>query len=68
MLILTRKPGESITIGANQEVVVRILDYGKRRMGCISVGIEAPKEIPILRTEILERMQRDMGGNVNEGY
>lgn len=53
MLVLSRKTDESIQIG--NDIVVRILAINGDR---VSVGIEAPKEIPILRSEILERPAR----------
>jgi carbon storage regulator len=47
MLVLTRKKDESIMIGHGIEVVILGFDGDKVR-----VGIEAPKEITILRKEV----------------
>jgi len=48
MLVLTRRTGESLLIGENiRIVVIRFADGG------VKLGIEAPKEIPILRGELL---------------
>lgn len=47
MLILTRKPGQSINIGP--DIVVTVVE----RIGSqIRIGIEAPKDIPIHRDDI----------------
>lgn len=50
MLILNRKPGESITISGN--INIKILPGSH---GYIRVGIEAPKDIKIVRDELLEK-------------
>lgn len=47
MLVLKRKAGESIAIGADiKVVVVRILE------GKVQLGIEAPPHVHILRAEL----------------
>ena len=49
MLVLKRKPGESLVIGENIEIkVIEITDSS------VKIGIEAPKEISITRKEIIE--------------
>lgn len=48
MLVLSRKLGETITIGGNIVITVVDIDRGKIRL-----GIEAPKDVPILRGELL---------------
>ena len=47
MLILSRKRLESIRISDN--IVVTILGIQRNK---VSIGIDAPKEIPVLRTEL----------------
>lgn len=47
MLVLTRKVNDSIVIDGN--IVVRILGRGK---GTVKLGIEAPKEVHIVRGEL----------------
>lgn len=49
MLVLTRKAGETIRIGDNVVVTVERVD-GNR----VSLGIEAPRDVKILRGEIEE--------------
>lgn len=49
MLVLTRKPNQSICIG--QDVTVKLI---RVRGNQIQLGIEAPKETSILRAELLE--------------
>ncbi|MEZ6231661.1 MAG: carbon storage regulator CsrA [Candidatus Brocadiaceae bacterium] len=54
MLILTRKLGESITIG--NEIKVTVLDcQGKQ----VKLGIIAPKYVRIHREEIFEKIQEE---------
>ena len=48
MLVLTRKLGERIVIG--EDITVTILEVQGNR---IRLGIEAPKEIPIKREELI---------------
>jgi carbon storage regulator len=52
MLVLTRKLGETIVINGNITITVSQLDRGKVRL-----AIDAPPEVPILRSELLERRQ-----------
>lgn len=49
MLVLTRKIEESIMISDNIEIKVISIDKG-----VVKLGIEAPKEIDIIRAELLE--------------
>ena len=53
MLILSRKPGESIVIDGRIKVtVVRV--EGE----VVKVGIEAPAEVPVHRQEVYDEIQR----------
>ena len=54
MLVLTRRVGESIRIGDDIEVTI-LEDRGHQ----IRVGIEAPKEVPVHRSEVLERIDHE---------
>lgn len=57
MLILTRRIGESIIINDNVKVVILGVKQSQ-----IKIGVEAPKEIPVYREEIFERIQEGQGG------
>ena len=48
MLVLSRKLGEKIYIGENICITVVDIDRGKIRL-----GIEAPRDVPIYRQELL---------------
>jgi carbon storage regulator len=48
MLVLSRKLGEKIFISENICITVVDIDRGKIRL-----GIEAPREVPIFRKELL---------------
>jgi carbon storage regulator len=48
MLVLSRKLGEKILIGDNIYITVVDIDRGKIRL-----GIEAPRDVPIYRQELL---------------
>ena len=54
MLILTRKVGEVIMIG--EDIVVKVLGV---RSGQVKIGIEAPRELPVHRHEIFERIKSE---------
>jgi carbon storage regulator len=48
MLVLTRRIGEKIQIGPDIPITVVDIDRGK-----IRIGVEAPRDAPIYRTELL---------------
>ncbi len=51
MLVLTRKLGEVIKIGDQVKVVVVSIDGNS-----VKLGIEAPKEVPVHREEVYEKI------------
>lgn len=54
MLILTRRPDESIMIG--DDVIVKILGVSGNQ---VRIGVEAPKSTAVHREEIYERIQNE---------
>lgn len=54
MLVLSRKKNESIVINNNVTIVVVEIRGDKVRL-----GIEAPKEVPVHRKEVLEAIRRE---------
>ncbi|MBY0123465.1 carbon storage regulator CsrA [Bacillus sp. S/N-304-OC-R1] len=60
MLVLTRKPNQSIQIGDDIEIKIIAID-GEQ----IKIGIEAPKNIEIHRKEIYLAIQEENNKAVN---
>jgi carbon storage regulator len=62
MLVLTRKPGQSIMIGDGVEVQVLSVAGEKVRL-----GITAPRDVSIFRNEVYDRIesenQQSVGGD-----
>jgi carbon storage regulator len=56
MLVLGRLLDESITIG--EDVVVKVV---KVRGDAVWLGVEAPREVRVMRTELLERKKKGGG-------
>jgi carbon storage regulator len=54
MLVLTRSKGERIVIGEDGGIVVHIVEV---RGNQVRLGIEAPKDVPVHRHEIFQRIQ-----------
>lgn len=63
MLILSRKIEEGLIIGGNIEIKILDVfatdDTGSRRSKVASIGIEAPRDIQILRKELLDTMRQN---------
>lgn len=49
MLVLTRKINQSITLGEN--IRIKVLDVDGER---VSIGIDAPREVRVYRSELIE--------------
>ena len=60
MLIITRKKGQSIMIGDNIEITVSKLEDGS-----VKLGINAPKEMSILRKELYEEVKNENKAAMN---
>ena len=54
MLILTRRPGETIRIGDDIEFII-LSQRGEQ----FRVGITAPEEVPVHRKEVYERIMEE---------
>ena len=54
MLVLTRKPGQSIMIGDDIEVQILSVAGDKVR-----IGITAPRDVGIFRDEVYDRIEAD---------
>jgi carbon storage regulator len=60
MLIITRKNGESLMIGDNIEITItKIID------GSVKIGINAPKDVNILRKELYEEIKYENKEAIN---
>ena len=53
MLVLSRKINQSIMVGDNVRIVIVAVDRDQ-----VKLGIEAPREIPVHRSEVYEEIQR----------
>ena len=56
MLILSRKVGEEICIGDEISIVIQKVQAGEVR-----VGVRAPKDVPVHRREVYDRIKEDEG-------
>ena len=54
MLVLTRRPGESIVVGEN--IVVTVIEI---KGGQVRIGIDAPREVDVYREEIYEQVKQE---------
>jgi carbon storage regulator len=61
MLILTRRIGETVMIGDDVETTV--LDV---RGNQVRIGITAPRNVPVHRGEVYERIKRQRQANAGE--
>ena len=53
MLVLTRKIDQTINIG--DDIKIKIVEIGN---GFVKLGIEAPRELPIYREELYEKLKQ----------
>jgi carbon storage regulator len=52
MLVLTRRPGESIKVG--EDITITVLSIKGKQ---IKLGIEVPEDVPVYREEVLLKVQ-----------
>ena len=62
MLILTRRPQETIRVG--DEVTITVLGVEGSK---VRIGINAPRHITVDRQEVFERKQRESQSTGSEG-
>ncbi|MCG8587535.1 MAG: carbon storage regulator [Pirellulales bacterium] len=55
MLVLSRKPGETIRVGDSIEIIV-LATTGNR----VRIGVVAPRNVNIVRKELLGRKRRNI--------
>ena len=55
MLVLSRKKSESIVI--NDDVVITVIEV---RGDKVRLGIDAPRDVPVHRKEVMESIQRQL--------
>lgn len=54
MLVLSRKPNQSIMIGSDVRIIVVGFDGDQ-----VKLGIEAPRAVPVHRSEVYEQIRRE---------
>lgn len=54
MLVLTRRPGESIVIGQN--VIITVIEI---KGGQVRIGIDAPRDVQVHREEVYEQVRQE---------
>lgn len=62
MLVVTRKPDETIHIG--DDIIVTVLEI---RGDAVRIGIDAPREVPVHRGEVWRAIQRSKPRDDQEG-
>ncbi|MFV0632947.1 carbon storage regulator CsrA [Demequina sp.] len=59
MLVLSRRVGEKLVIGA--DIVLTVIDV---RSDGVRIGIDAPRDVKVTRAEILEAVARENEGAI----
>jgi len=54
MLVLTRRPGESIVVGQN--IIITVIEI---KGGQVRIGIDAPRDVQVHREEIYEQVRQE---------
>ena len=58
MLVISRKAGEALVISENIRIIIVSLGNDK-----VTVGIDAPKEIKVVREELMETIEVNKASN-----
>ncbi len=58
MLVISRKVGESLVISNNIKITITSLSNDK-----VAIGVEAPKEVKVVREELLEIIEANKASN-----
>ena len=62
MLVITRQPGDSLLIG--EDIKITVLEVSGDR---IKIGIEAPRSVPVMRTEVLDTLKSNLEADQSGG-
>ncbi len=62
MLVITRQPGDSILIGEDIKVIILEVSGDK-----IKVGIDAPRSVRIMRSEVLDTEKSNLEADLSGG-
>jgi carbon storage regulator len=62
MLILSRRVGGSLIIG--DDVTVNVLGVKGNQ---VRIGVDAPKDVPVHREEVYDRLQEEEGKTISFG-
>ena len=63
MLVLTRKLNQSITLGENIRLTVLAIDNDR-----VSIGVDAPREIRIFRSELLDGTRKSNVDSISSPF
>lgn len=62
MLVISRQPGDSLLIGDN--IKITVLEVSGDR---IKIGIDAPRSVTVLRSEVLDTMRSNLEADQSGG-
>ncbi len=62
MLVITRQPGDSFTIGDDVKVIILEVNGDK-----IKIGIEAPRSVRIMRSEVMDTEKSNLEADLSGG-
>lgn len=63
MLVISRKVGESLFLSDNIKITITSLANDK-----VTIGIDAPKEVKVVRGELLETIEANKASNENINF